>query len=171
MCVETGSNGYKIHTEPSGRVFVIKSLTFEARFEPCDNHVDNYVRARGNNIEEEKTLKPFNLKDALAGKPVVTRSGLKVLRIFETPELTEFHKVQAVVDEPGKPQLLTYSVNGLFSDQSWSRNLDLFMAAEKKSGWANIYPSRRTFIYQTKNDADIAMDDDRIACVRIEWEE
>ena len=98
-------------------------------------------------------MKPFNLQEALAGKPVVDRTGEPV---------TDFHYFK------------------FYADGDVASN-DLFMASEKKEGWINVYPHpngeikdrHMGAVHKTKEKADLYQlsDPKRVACVRIEWEE
>jgi hypothetical protein len=69
-------------------------------------------------------MKPFNLKKALAGEPVVTRNGLRVseIHLFET--YRNNHPVVAVVEN----ELTRFNLDGKYwlRDTSDSTN-DLFM--------------------------------------------
>jgi hypothetical protein len=84
----------------------------------------------------ENNLKPFNLQDALAGKPVVTRQGKKV---------TQLHLFDSNMDQP-----LVGLIEDEFDVQSWNEYgkyfadeteaySDLFMEDEKISLWVNVY--------------------------------
>ena len=92
-------------------------------------------------------MKPFNLERALAGDPVVTRSGSKVQRIVHWPEVTADHcRVVALVD--GSVQ--TFHEDGIFfpisdattyrqTDLATYRQMDLMMAPRKRTVWVNLY--------------------------------
>jgi hypothetical protein len=45
----------------------------------------------------------------------------------------------------------------------------------KKEGWVNVYKDdmvgHTNVFFRSKDDADYCAEDDRVACVRIEWEE
>lgn len=51
--------------------------------------------------------------------------------------------------------------------------LDMIHPTTKHEGWLNIYPGKTTamMIHQTKKIADDKASCDRVACIRIEWEE
>jgi len=45
----------------------------------------------------------------------------------------------------------------------------------KKEGWVNVYKDdmvgHTNVFFRSKDDADYCAEDDRVACIRIEWEE
>ena len=83
-------------------------------------------------------MEKFNLEEALAGKPVVTRNGKKV---------TELHLFKSTT---GKPVIAI--VEGLVAgytilgkdDDARDSIWDLFMAPQKKSIWVNVYDKKDT---------------------------
>ena len=85
---------------------------------------------------ETNNFKPFDLEQALAGKPVVDRAGRPVTQI------TRFEGVNnglCVVGVDGVGDLNHYHHDGLFL---WSKKegiLDLFMAPVEKTVWVNHY--------------------------------
>jgi len=101
-------------------------------------------------------MKPFNLEEATAGKPVITRDGRKVTEIayFHTKNSSEFTLV-CIVD--GMSQWYTKEGSGAINVQS--RN-DLFMATPEK--WVNVYYNKDRDTawcslapYETEEDAKI----------------
>lgn len=86
------------------------------------------------------TLKPFNLERALAGDPVVTRDGRKVLEImkFSSPFL---YPVMALVeDKYNSTDSEKFTIEGKLFTEKCS-DCDLFMATTKKTYWVNVYKS------------------------------
>jgi hypothetical protein len=77
-------------------------------------------------------LKPFNLKRALAGDPVVTRGGKKVLEIYcfktKQPE-------QPILVDIGDEYIRHYSLNGAYYHNGPIDKDDLFMAPIEKEYW------------------------------------
>ena len=55
-------------------------------------------------------MKPFNLQEALAGKPVVTRDGRKVEQLFYFDKAENEFKLRAVVDG----SITAYTIMGVF---------------------------------------------------------
>lgn len=78
-------------------------------------------------------MKPFNLSDALAGKPVVTRNGRTVSKVVLVDETLQFPLV-AVIN--GK--MFAHDRQGQYFTTAETEN-DLFMASTKKSVWVNVY--------------------------------
>jgi len=116
-------------------------------------------------------MKPFNLEQALAGKPVMTREGRKVVRIFYAEEACENSQVICVF-ETGV--VFPYYKDGAYTTSS-SVN-DLVMAPTKKEGWINIYnvlslDVTGKNIYPTEEAALANKGCDCIATIKIEWEE
>jgi hypothetical protein len=134
-------------------------------------------------------MKPFNLKEALAGKPVVTREGKKVLKIVDFSEYkNDKHPLVTVIENvPGKPTF-THTGNYLVADIADHR--DLFMASTRKTGYINVYegdiypyktmsmsafrtaasPSGKV-IYSTKEEADHGQLSNRIGIAVLSYEE
>ena len=83
-------------------------------------------------------MKPFNLEQALSGKPVVTRDGRKVLEIYHFKTAAQPFTVRAVIDDPEKPQIQQYTEDGITSAVFVSSSLDLFMAPEKREWWVGL---------------------------------
>ena len=82
-------------------------------------------------------MKPFNLDEALAGKPVITRDGKQVtqLTLFE---IEGNFPLKGVVDKG----FATWTTKGFFHDTQQNHPYNLFMASEKKSIWINIYENK-----------------------------
>lgn len=119
-----------------------------------------------------KQLKPFNLEQALAGKPVMTREGRKVVHIFYAEEACENSQVICVF-ETGV--VFLYYKDGTYTAYASSLN-DLFMAPTKKEGWINVYnvlslDVTGKNIYPTEEAALANKGCDCIATIKIEWEE
>ena len=71
-------------------------------------------------------MKPFNLEDALAGKPVVTRSGVPLTEIHKFNSSNDSQTLFAVVDG----FVFRYYDNGKYNLIDGESNLDLFMKPE-----------------------------------------
>lgn len=117
-------------------------------------------------------MKPFNLEKALAGDPVVTRDGKKVTEIVHLKTVSPSRSVIFVADgyayETGEDGRFFYG----FTAESVN---DVFMAPKivKKEGWINIYNDSylANRIYPSKEEADFFQSQERVACIKIEWEE
>ena len=122
-----------------------------------------------------KQLKPFNLEQALAGAPVVTRNGRPIV---ELKYLQTSSKLAVVRKEPDD-KLISYFVpcDGKLG-ATIDYTTDLFMAPTKKEGWVNIYnPSSKNlngvsgFAYNSREEAVANRGSGCITTIKIEWEE
>lgn len=119
-------------------------------------------------------MKPFNLTQALAGQPVVTRDGRKVMWIAHDPGAHVNSRVIARIGS--NPYHSEWREDGHYND---GNNLDLFMAPTKQQRWlhvlrlgSHVYCS--STLYDTKELADNAKYSDsleKLATIPIEWEE
>lgn len=105
-------------------------------------------------------LKPFDLTAALAGAPVVTRDGRKVLQIAHFPSV-KYYQLFVLAEAE-------FSVNALTENgeirEGHQHSLDLFMAPVKRTVWVNMYRSNQAFygndlygaglIFNSKHDAE-----------------
>jgi hypothetical protein len=102
-------------------------------------------------------MKPFNLEEALDGKPVVTRDSRKVTHITRIPNNNFI--VGIIEDVKQIPQ---WALNGKFLNDHYTHPCDLFMFIEKKSIWVNVYGYQKTltvgFAYETQEDAFLNKD-------------
>ena len=87
-----------------------------------------------NNIP--KGCKPFNLQEALAGKPVVTRDGRKVKIAAYNPEAHKMHEIIGWADSGSR----SWYKDGSF-DGTENHGADLFMAPETKDVWVVLLSS------------------------------
>lgn len=104
-------------------------------------------------------MKPFNLVDALAGKPVMTREGRKVVRIFYAEEACENSQVICVFETGA---VFPYYKDGTYTNSSSAH--ELVMAPTKKEGWINVYNVTEEAALANKVF-------DCITTIKIEWEE
>ena len=118
-------------------------------------------------------MKPFNLAEAKQGKPVQTRDGRKARIIcFDAQDHNDEKYIVALVSNNiGVEGMYSYDLDGIWC--KGGKNIaDLVMAAEKKSGWINIYPYAETGdIYPSKESAVAEAGYNRIDTIYIEWEE
>lgn len=61
-----------------------------------------------------------------------------------------------------------WSLDGSFLKSRKESSLDLINAKTKREGWVNVYKEE---LFDSKESADCAAYEKRIACVKIEWEE
>ena len=121
-------------------------------------------------------MKPFNLQEAKAGKPVCTRDGRNA-RIICFDVKSEYFSIVALVDTEGKEFVGKFDINGRYYYETKEDSpIDLFMKPEKHEGWGwvshnNIY-SIFTQIYETKEEA-LSHKPDRGEpyLASVEWEE
>ena len=78
-------------------------------------------------------MKKFNLEEAKAGKPVVTRDGRRVIevQVFNT---RMDKPVVGIIDT----RFVAFTKDGKLNPIAETES-DLFMAPEKKSIWVNVY--------------------------------
>ena len=88
--------------------------------------------------------KPFNLEAAKTGKPVMTRSGLKV-RIICTDRINGHYPVTALVmDEDGETVVSYTTLGEYYHDNGEPHSRDLVMAPEEVIRYVHIFQNRRT---------------------------
>lgn len=121
-------------------------------------------------------MKPFNLEEAKAGKPVCNRDGNDVRIICFDSRNNSNNPIVALHTEGDIEEIFFHDING--KHQNFSR-FDLFMKSEKKEGWVNIYKDscgtyrNSILIHLSKEDAikERYLIDNYIDTVKIEWEE
>lgn len=74
-------------------------------------------------------MKPFNLEEALAGKPVVTRGGDKITHLYYNKDAKSDYPILVWVDDRFTSK---YRINGRITiDRATTWPSDLFMAEEE----------------------------------------
>jgi hypothetical protein len=131
-------------------------------------------------------MKPFNLEEAKAGKPVCTRNGREVrILCFDYKEDARHPRpIVAILKyrDCEKEELMTYTKEGKsLPSYEEEHSTDLMMVSEKKDGWINIYKVGSMFngggIYSSKeeaiekSDSSIVSANTYITTIKIEWEE
>lgn len=119
-------------------------------------------------------MKPFNLEEAKAGKPVCTRDG-KPVRIVEFDMKDEKFPIVAIMIGRDKEEVGTFTLQGTY--HTGIENLrDLMMVANKREGWVNVYKHQSRClgeIFDTEEEAKLQI----LECsccvdtIKIEWEE
>lgn len=105
---------------------------------------------------------PFDLQKALAGHPVVTRDGRKVIRIAHFPEAS-LYPVAALIDKQDGPLTFTESGNRICCLHD---HFDLFLEVKTVKRWGRVakyIPDGRmicTFGYTSKGVAESQMGSD-----------
>ena len=92
-------------------------------------------------------MKPFNLEEAKAGKPVCTRDDRAARIICFDAANMDFPIVALVMDESDEESPETYTVDGCYSISSGDRDYDLFMAPTQHTVWVNLYRRHDMSIY------------------------
>jgi hypothetical protein len=95
-------------------------------------------------------LKPFNLSKALAGVPVVTKGGHRVLNIAHLPQAISYSRVQAVLEGVVGNNVQSYDETG----HAGSGLYDLFMATKEKTVWINLYGNNGAAHHDSEQEAD-----------------
>lgn len=124
-------------------------------------------------------MKPFNLEEAIAGKPVCDKMGYNVRIICDNKKDPYGYFIVALhLKDRDNELMISHKRDGKMTDSGTSP-YDLFMKSEKKEGWINIYKdSNGTYknsilIHSSKEDAikERYLIDNYIDTVKIEWEE
>src|SRR3990167_4901835 len=108
-------------------------------------------------------------------KKYKTRNGMDV-RILCTDKIHAPSVVGLVLLPSGKESLGLWHSDGAVHSQGIESPDDLIEVKEKRVLWINIYKSKigpneiLSFSYSTKNDADESASTNRIACVKVEYE-
>ena len=122
-------------------------------------------------------MKPFNLEEAKQGKPVVTRDGRPV-RILTFDKKGDYCIVTLIKYCRSNDVCVVYREDGKAS-ATFDSEYDLFMKAEKRVGWVNVYrghnENSRTAgaVFNTELEALQAGNDqfNYITTIKVEWEE
>lgn len=121
-------------------------------------------------------MKPFNLEEAKAGKPVQDSQGNPV-RIICFDRIKNEYPIVALIkrktDSGYEEVIETFTADGRYttnaSDECENK---LVMAPEKKEGWINLYSSLVYYeVYNSEEEALRKAADDVVATIKIEWEE
>lgn len=124
-------------------------------------------------------MKPFNLEEAKAGKPVVTRNGTEVRIICFDRKNFKSPLIALLKYEDSEIEITTsYTEKG---EHISNKEKDLFMKTEKKTGWVNIYyqhlktaPQRECGdVFSSKENAIVHAKGSKhyITTIQIDWEE
>lgn len=82
-------------------------------------------------------MRPFNLEEAIQGKPLVTRDGRKILDFHYFKDVKELYPIIAVVD--GESSIRSYTEIGRCFRSETESKTDLLMYEEPKTYYANVY--------------------------------
>lgn len=128
-------------------------------------------------------MKPFNLKQALAGAPVITRDGRKARLICDNRVLRDTRVLMFLVKywDTDNETVLNTTLDGSANlNGVGESNRDIFMAPVKRRGWVNLHKNDhyelgictgRT-VFASKRDAKVSScSNDYITTIPVEWEE
>ena len=120
-------------------------------------------------------MKPFNLEEAKAGKPLCTRDGDKARIVCFDVQGRMPPFVALITDEDGDEHLSHHWEDGTSVHNSGE---DLFMAQVKREGWVTVYKQANGVIIIGNimfPSHEVAVRDSpsvgRLAIVHIEWDE
>lgn len=97
-------------------------------------------------------MKPFDLKAALAGEPVVTRIGIPVSQLVVFDQVRNEQPIRGVLEGV----ITGWDECGRYMLCKASDSRDLFMAPKKRTVWVNLYGSMQvscgtaTYYYDEK---------------------
>ena len=142
--------------------------------------MEENITKLSNSCKIGKNLRPFNLEEAKAGKPVCTRDGRKA-RIICFDKKAGRPMVALVPYYNGDSEdeyIMCYDIDGYRNCKEMHDDCDLMMAPEIHEGWVNVYQGGKLdadYIYPTKEEAlenvFQPMKDKYIDTVKVEWEE
>ena len=97
-------------------------------------------------------MKPFNLQDAIAGKPIVTREGKPVEFIAYVPKTDSDYKVIVLINK----QIYSYTTTVKpTNSQVTISPIYLIMAPQNKHYWVNLYAYfHMSTWYNSQKEAD-----------------
>ena len=125
---------------------------------------------------EPKSMKPFDLEQAKAGAPVITRNGCTARIIcFDRADDDGYSLVALLQLDKGIERVTTHTDQGRYCKEP-GNDYDLFMSPVKKECWVNVNKAPDNPFgfgiggtFATKEDADDMASPNRVACVHIEW--
>jgi hypothetical protein len=122
-------------------------------------------------------MKPFNLEDAKAGKPVCARDG-RPARIICFDRKDDRYPLVVLINNCGSESCYNLSKNGKFFGVTKEKSEnDLFMAPTTHEGWINLFHGddgtiRLSNLYTSEEEAINNSNIKKfITTVKIEWEE
>jgi hypothetical protein len=95
-------------------------------------------------------MKPFDLEAAKAGTPLITRDGRKTRLIAHIPELQVGYRVIAVIE--GNDATSEHFEDGRIY-QDADNDGDLFMHADTRTVYVNIFPGGHADWFDTESEA------------------
>ena len=102
-------------------------------------------------------MKPFNLEQAKAGKPICTRDGRPARIICFDAQNEDFPIVALITDDEGDETPETYTAHGGYYTNAGQRDSDLMMVTQERTVWVNLYRSvdgRGCYVGSTTADTE-----------------
>lgn len=122
-------------------------------------------------------MKPFNLEEAKAGAPLITRDGQKARLICSDRKNDSDLCLVVLIENPYEEWIYKYNENGCYLSNKEEYDLDLFMAPVKKECWINLFEGvqmgQHTEIWAAEEEAKEHSKDWNgfIKTIHVEWEE
>lgn len=106
-------------------------------------------------------MKKFNLKEALAGKPVITRDGDEVTNIVKFDVSDSPYSVAGLHNG----NIRTWTDEGIFNIyQNTLHDMDLFMDSENQIIWINVWKNSQGIMFCTnwhrEDKADLEIEEE-----------
>lgn len=122
-------------------------------------------------------MKPFNLEEAKAGKPVCTRDGRDV-RIVCFDVKSKFPIIAIISNEDNSENVYTYTIEGSMFPLNKKYSENLFMKTETKKAWINLYKNIVTHVtnfgkvyFSQDQNFDLSPNMIILKTFELEWEE
>ena len=130
-------------------------------------------------------MKPFNLEEAKAGKPVCTRDGEQVEILYWNLKSNNWKPIVAIIKgkDGGDDKLYTFACDGKLTD-CCETSCDLMMESVHHEGWVALLKEGEgelipSLVYNTKEELEKYLDDEirpetlekLVSITKIEWEE
>jgi len=96
-------------------------------------------------------MKPFNLQDAIAGKPLITRCGYRARHLASPPETKHqaYPHCFIVTDSNERSFVTSYTSNGRTYYDDVEHELDLFMRPDKRKVYCALVQVASRGVYVT----------------------
>lgn len=127
-------------------------------------------------------MKPFNIEEAKAGKPVCTRNGKKARIICFDKKGNEFPLIALICTSETEEEYYSFTKEGRFYSDDSKSSFDLFMASTHHEGWITIPEDTKHMIeiecfYNSKEEAITcakhhnASNKNHLVAIKVEWDE
>lgn len=122
-------------------------------------------------------MKPFNLEEAKAGAPLVTRDGQKARLICSNFKNSSGRPILVIFESEFTETVHEFYENGRFFCNGEDYYLDLFMAPTKRECWINLFKTHSTGLRANAWETEEQAKDRKclwggfIKTIHVEWEE